>query len=587
MRDRQKLSWRGELCNVRMVECGEGAPVVSLNRMAKEALNYLENNPEPSRDYECRFAIYPSMIPYHVPFFPPNEYGYDVISLADTDLRMQMVWEPMRRMAGVKEVSKMERGVYRRAESYVKEDGCCHTNPAAWTGCPVEGVWMTMWGSALHILYLCDVYEREGGAEVLAQVKKALDSLLNLTITSVGMTDFPYATAYKDGEWLMLGWAKAHKDNYVFLLEPLIRYYELSGEESYKRQAIMVGEAFVNGLIDTRGTQEISPEDGSFEKHTHTHTRCALVSMSHLAYLTGDSRYIRWARRMFDFVLSSSPGFGWYAEHMPAERVSETCVNSDMMWAAYYLTQCGELDLYEEMERNWRNYLRCTQFFVTPDVRELIRLVNPDTSETEFRQAMEELKKLEGGFIAQVTWNDLTQRQEQLLEGKGNKMLYMMGCCPPSGMLALYYIWKAAAQKRENGIYINLSVTADTPVAELMTDYQVEDKLRVCVKEAGDYYLRVPEWTVYAKTEILVNGEKIEPVWDGPQCRYLLVKNAKVGDVIALRYPLVQFSQKIRECTEKGERDFCFEWLGNSVIGVSPKAEYIDLFGEQRGVPEI
>ena len=316
------------------------------------------------------------------------------------------------------------------------------------------------------------------------------------------------------------------------------------------------------------------------------HTRCVLAGMSHLAYLTGDSRYLRWSRRVFDFVLSRSPGFGWYAEYMPPERVSETCVNGDMMWAAYYLALCGELDLYEEMERNWRNYLRCTQFFLTSDIEAFIRSVNPDKTEKELQSAFRELKKLEGGFMAQVTWNDLTQRQYLMKDGQGNKMLYMMGCCPPSGMLALRNIWKAAAVKRNGAIYINMTLTADTPYADLSSDYSSEDKLTVRAKEAGTYYLRVPEWTVYEMAGIWLNDTRLESVWAGPQCRYLEVKNVRAGDVIRLRYPLVRFTQKLSQTTSEGTREYGFEWLGNSVLSVSPKAEYIDLFGEQRGIRE-
>ncbi|MBO4769951.1 MAG: hypothetical protein J5563_04135 [Clostridia bacterium] len=583
MRDRQKINLRGDLTDINMLNVGKIAEPASLNRMAGAALNYLENNPDPKRNYECRFALYPSHIPYHVPFFPPNQYGYDVISLADTDLRMQHVWEAMRNMAGVDGPSEAELGVKRRATSYVGEDGCCYANPASVTGCEVDGVWMSPWGTSHHVLYLCDQFEKERDPSVLALIKKALDTLWSLTEKKSGMADFPYATSYRDGEWLMLGWAKEHKDNYVFIIEPLVRFYELSGDEEYKRRAIQIAEAFVNRMIETRKNLEIDPETGSFEMHTHLHTRCVLTGMAHLGYLTGDSRYIRYARRVFDFVLSRAPGFGWYAEYMPPERVSETCVVGDMMWAAYYLALSGELDIFEEMERNWRNYLRCTQFFVTPDIKDFLRLVNPDKSEKELVNAFRELKKLEGGFMAQVTWNDLTQRQYLMKDGQGNKMLYMMGCCPPSGMLALYYIWKASAVMRDGAVYINMSVTADTPYATLKSDYSSEDKLTAVAGIAGDYYLRVPEWTIYDEAEIYLNDIRLESEWDGPQCRYLKVKNVKAGNVIRLRYPLVRFTQKLSQTTSEGTRDYSFEWLGNSVLSVSPKAEYIDLFGRQRG----
>lgn len=72
--------------------------------------------------------------------------------------------------------------------------------------------------------------------------------------------------------------------------------------------------------------------------------------------------------------------------------------------------------------------------------------------------------------------------------------------------------------------------------------------------------------------------------FDGPQCRYISVKNVKSGDIINVDYPLVRLTQRISQTTDRGTREFTYKWLGNSVLEVSPKAKYIDLFGEQRGI---
>lgn len=586
MREKQKIDLRGVISDVTMMPCGTCDQPASLNRMAEKSLNYLENNPDPDRDYECRFAIYPSQIPYHIPFFPANRYGYDTISIGDTDLRMLMIWPEMRQMAGAGEATEKELGVVKRADGYVGEDGCAYVNPAASTGVDVDGVWLSSWATGLMICGLCNAAERTGDPEYAARAKKALDSELKLTVSTAGMADFPYNTPYRDGEWLSLGWAEEHMHNYALIIEPLLRYYEVSGDREYLRKAILIGEAFVNCMIDIRQTLEIDPETGVFERHTHTHTRDALLGMAHLACLTGDSRYLRWTRRAYDYIRSVSPGFGWYPETMPENRYSETCVTGDMMGIAYYLAKCGELDCYEEMERTWRNYLRCTQFFVTPDIEATIRFLHPERSAAEMDPVIAELKKLEGGFIAQTTWNDLTQRQFQLAEGHGDKLIYMMGCCPPSGMLGLVYLYRAAAEQRKDGVFINMTVTADTPCAALTSDYTSKDKLTVTARTAGDYYLRVPEWTDYNAARVTLNGADVEPVWDGPQCRYLLVRNVRAGDTIRLRYPLVQFTQTLTQTSSEGEEEYRFRWLGNAVTGVSPKAEYIDLFGSQRGIRE-
>ena len=114
---------------------------VDLVQMARGALNYLRGNPDPARDYECKFELGPLGIPLHLPFgVPPNEYGYDPISLGDTDCRMYTQYVHMREMAGVAEPDEVELGVQRRVMGYLGEGGLAWINPAAWTGEPVEGL---------------------------------------------------------------------------------------------------------------------------------------------------------------------------------------------------------------------------------------------------------------------------------------------------------------------------------------------------------------------------------------------------------------------------------------------------------------
>ena len=151
-------------------------------------------------------------------------------------------------------------------------------------------------------------------------------------------------------------------------------------------------------------------------------------------------------------------------------------------------------------------------------------------------------------------------------------------------MLALYFIRKAAAIKKSDGIYINMSVTADTKYANLVSDYESDSKLSITAKESADYYIRVPEWTDYESVTVKLNSKELNVEFDGPQCRYISVKNVKSGDIINVDYPLVRLTQRISQTTDRGTREFTYKWLGNSVLEVSPKAKYIDLIGEQRGI---
>ncbi len=585
MRDKRNPHLRGQISDVRMVERGTVAECASLERMAEWSLNYLRKNPDKSRGYECRFTLYPSHIPHHCPYVPSNEYAYDVISLADTDVRMQLIWQDMREMAGIAEPSEEELGVYARCESYLHEDGVMYVNPAAMTGCAVEGVWNSHWGTAHQVMFDCDQYRRTKDEQWLQKARKGMDSLDALTVKGAGMRDLPHFTGYKDGQWLTdIGWTTEHHKQYIFMLEALLRLYEESCDQEYLERAIEHGESILNNMRTDQEEVAFCP-DGSFRKHTHLHTR-TLWCMAHLGYVTKDSRYIRWARRVFDFVVSKGSDFGWYPERIPHEQVSETCINGDMMAAAYYLAACGELDLYEVMERNLRNYLRCTQFFVTPDFEAFFRRLHKDKTEAEITDALQKLEALEGGFIAQTYWNEPLCHKWRFQTADYDWTVHMMGCCPPSGMLALEYIRRAAVQEKPEGIFINLNLTTDAACAKLTSCYDSQEKLTVLAKEEKDYYLRVPEWTDYDAAHLCLNGTPVSPDWAGPQHRYLRVRNVKPGDIITLHHPLMEATQTVTDDGGSEPHTYTVHWLGNSVVDIEPKAEFIDLFGDQRGIPD-
>ena len=104
---------------------------LSLTDMAAAGLNYLRGNPEPARNFECKFALGPLGIPCHFPeWVRPNAYGYDPISLGDTDSRMEWQYRQMRRICGQAEPCAVERGVRARVLGYLRDDGYAWINPS-------------------------------------------------------------------------------------------------------------------------------------------------------------------------------------------------------------------------------------------------------------------------------------------------------------------------------------------------------------------------------------------------------------------------------------------------------------------------
>lgn len=167
--------YRGEMRDVRWLPPA-AAPApddLSLASLAASALNYLRGNPDPARDYECKFSLGPLGIPAHVPSLPPNRYGFDPIALGDTDCRMAMQYAHMREMAGDGPADAVERGVCRRIHSYQRDDGLLWMNPAAWVGGvdtpeAVEALqyeWAFAWASGKLLICLAEEYQRGGDSK--------------------------------------------------------------------------------------------------------------------------------------------------------------------------------------------------------------------------------------------------------------------------------------------------------------------------------------------------------------------------------------------------------------------------------------
>ncbi len=135
-RDALDHHFRGEIRN-REVHRSDPIPAadeLDLRAMAAAALNYLRGNPDPARNYECKFSLGPLGIPAHVPLLAPNTYGFDPIALGDTDCRMDWQYAHMREMAGDPQPEAVERGVRQRIRNYRRADGLVWMNPAAWVG---------------------------------------------------------------------------------------------------------------------------------------------------------------------------------------------------------------------------------------------------------------------------------------------------------------------------------------------------------------------------------------------------------------------------------------------------------------------
>ncbi|MEN6547299.1 MAG: hypothetical protein ABFE07_14785 [Armatimonadia bacterium] len=562
-------------------------PTPDLPGMAGKALNYLRGNPDPARDYECKFELGPLGIPVHYPHsVPPNQYAYDPISLADTDCRMDWQYPHMREMVGEREACDVEVGVRTRIMSYMKPDHLAWVNPAAWTGSPIEGLWISKWASANIMISLTDTYARTGEAEARREAQATFRALKALAEWRDRKAFYPGGPVpVKDGEYLTEGWAAAHCKNYPFIVEPCVHYGVTCADQEAVDFAVAMMEGFMAKLqVPDQGDTAFDPETGAFAGHTHLHTR-TLWGAAHLGAVLNEPRYLDWAERGYEFVRAHGMDVGWYPEHIPQGRHrAETCITGDMAATALWLAH-RHPHYFDHLERIVRNYLRATQFCLTPEFQALFEKLHADKPRAVVEQALAELRKLEGGFVAAPAPDDWVEADQSLgATGRTACGLDMMGCCPPEGMRALWDAWSNTVQERDGAIWINMSLDRVHPVADVCVG-PVEGlaavSMRIRARRAGRYLLRPPAWA----TEVsLSHGGNLMPLrWGGPDEAYVVCDSVKVGDRLNMTYALPELVQShaLRSVPGK-EKAMTLHWRGNDLLAMSPSGTYLPMFGVRR-----
>ncbi|MBI2192613.1 MAG: hypothetical protein HYU36_11580 [Planctomycetes bacterium] len=554
---------------------------LDLSQMARNALNYLRGNPEPSRNYECKFSLGPLGIPCHHPeIAPPNQYGYDPVSLGDTDCRMDWQYTHMREMAGESEAESVERGVRRRVLSYLREDHLAWINPVAYIGQPIDGYWVGTWTSAKLLVSLSEDYARTGDLGARKQARAIFEALRNIAQWDGDKAYYWGIAPYKEGEWLLKGWCEEHGRNYPFIVEPCVRYGECTGDEEALDLARAFTEGFLAGSQPDQRELRIHPETGAFQRHVHCHTH-AVWGVAHLGVVLGEQRYLDWARRVHEFVLANGTDFGWYPEFIPqGEYRTEICVVGDMVSLGAWLARGGWPHYWDPIERTIRNELRRSQFFLTPEFLDLFQRLHKGKPQGVLDGALADLRRLEGGFVAQASFDDWVSYPEHLGQaGLSRNGIQMMGCCPPEGMRGLWEAWCAIVEERPEGVFINMSLTRDHPAAKVTASLPEFGHLRVEACKSTPYYLRPPAWVERDQVALFRNGQQVPVTWGGAANAYVFCSAVSHGDLLELSYPVPSFIQTFTPTSvPKREASVTVRWVGNTVVGVKPRGKWLPMF---------
>lgn len=575
--------FRGTLKDIEYLEnTSPGCPDdLDITEMARLAMNYLRGNPEPGRNYECKFSLGPLGIPCHVPLVETNEYGYDPVSLGDTDIRMDWQYPHMREIIGESAPDPMELGVRKRVLSYEGPDHFAWINPAAYVGEPVDGMWIGTWTTAKLLYTLSETYDRTGADELKSHASEVFHALRSLAQWDGDLAYYHGIAPYKDGEWLRKGWCQNHARNYPFIVEPLVRYWECTGDED----GLVLAKAFADGILagvqKDQGTIGIDAQTGAFTDHVHLHTH-TVWGVAHLGAVLNEQKYIEWAQRVYEFVLAVGTDYGWYPEFIPQkEYMTEICAVGDMVSTGAWLARSASPHYWDHVERTIKNELRGAQFKLTPEFVELFKRLHKDKPMDVVEEALSELHRLEGGFVAQPAFDEwLSYPKTPGEAGIYANGIQMMGCCAPEGMRAIWEAWCGTVEEHPKGIFVNMSITRDHPAASV-TSYKPEDGgFEVTAKKAGSYFLRPPAWADKQKVVVSVDRQTVPFNWGGPKNSYVVIANVNPGERITVRYPVPAFTQTFIPASVPGaEENLTVRWIGNTVTGVQPRGKFLPMFG--------
>lgn len=578
-----RSQFQGEILHAALVAEPERprADGLDLTRMARQALNYLRGNPDPARDYECKFDLGPLGIPCHAPqTVAPNQYGYDPVSIGDTDCRMMLQYARMRAMVGEAEPDEVELGVRRRVLGYLADDGLAWTNPASWTGTPIEGYWINKWASAKIMVLLAGDYARTGDAAIRQQARRIFEGLKGLAEWDGKRAYYPGGgVPVRDGRYLTEGWAEHHSNNYPSIVEPCLAYGQTCDDDEALDFAVAMAEGFLAGCQPGQDELRIDPETGAFEGHVHLHTH-ALIGVAELGVVTGEGRYLEWVQQAYEFIRRHGTDYGWYPEHIPQpQHGAETCVVGDMVGIGVWLAQ-RHPHYFDQVERTLRNYLRRTQFVLTDEFLALFERLHADQPGQVVQAAIGELRKLEGGFVSAPAPDDWVKRDHALgSTGRSDNGIDMMGCCPPEGMRAVWEAWRWAVQETPEQVWVNLCVSRDHPAVQVTAGAPEQGWLLVAPRKHAGFQLRPPAWVDRDAVTLRRDEQPVPVHWVGPDEAYVDCPKAAPNERIELRWPVPVFVQRQPMLSVPGrEFGLTVEWEGNEVEAVDPIGQHLPIF---------
>ena len=555
--------------------------------MARRALGYLNRNPVAEVGYQCRFWLKPLNCPPFTPD-PARPRGlYDPITTGDTEKPQRCCFRfheradrrgplgPRRRQCtpGCALICETTANIPASAGSITTTAGGQQYTASLWT------TGMLLHSEVLRFRETGDADAAMTARRMFVGLRKRRDGANRAgRITAPVPRRSPRMSINSD----IMGTIPA-------VLTGLCEYYTEFRDE----EGLALARELAEGFLYDIQPDNLHRADGGVDGHNHVQLHAAR-GMAQLAYITADPRYLKWVRDIYDFYRRWALDSAWLPEIRDLKEHSnhsETCLNADMHEIEIWLAKCGYTELWDRAERGFRNYFAPLQFLVTPRLEEIYRGVNAAShTPDEIGTGLAMLREFEGAFCSGIMPNERlieiypgdTHYGERDYDGK--KLYFdLMGCCPPEGMRALWFTAENVMTVTSSGeVMVNMAFDRDTREAEVRSELPSRGRYTVKAKRAGTYLLRFPTWTLRDRVK-LTRGTTTAPVeYGGPGNMYVTVRDVLPGDTLTLEYPLMRASQDASITPYSREPlHYRFEWLGNTITGVTPEGKYLPMFRDE------
>jgi hypothetical protein len=230
----------------------------------------------------------------------------------------------------------------------------------------------------------------------------------------------------------------------------------------------------------------------------------------------------------------------------------------DQIHCCLAFCEAGYTEYYEQAERLCRNQLFENQMLDTHLVRNTVEKADTDLS--CFHNVAEMVR---GGFAGWAGPNDFI--------GNCDHSSWLMNCCGPAGIRALYDIWENIYTVRGTDVYVNIFLDRNGTEIDIKNYQPRKGLVEIMVKKRCNLYLASRLWLDLSNFKLNIDGTEFKPA----------IKNGyfEVGELA--ENSNIQISYSTHERMERSRvngRDYTLTWRGDTVVKIDPPGRFMPFY---------